>query len=198
MCLCARFARTPRILAGMCGVKSVASGFDFHPVNTGWVGGLCVCVCARPLYPAIPGSGVRCGCACLGLGFGCAPPLLAGCVGLCVLVCTLSLYPLFLVGDCGLCAWVGVLGFTPPIQAGLLECVCLWARFAPTPPVLADLCRVGASVRVLLSARQSWHGFSGVCVFVRAPPVPRQSWTGCAVWMCLLWFEFWLRPTISG
>ena len=37
-----------------------------------------------------------------------------------------------------------------------------------------------------------------VCVCVPAPLVPRLSWLGCAVWVCVLWLRFRLRPTTTG
>ena len=45
----------------------------------------------------------------------------------------------FLVGACGVCVWVLILAFTPPIQAVVLRCVSLCAFLAPTPPILAEL-----------------------------------------------------------
>ena len=37
-----------------------------------------------------------------------------------------------------------------------------------------------------------------VCVCVRAPLVPRHSWLGSAVWVCVLGLGFWLRPATPG
>ena len=37
-----------------------------------------------------------------------------------------------------------------------------------------------------------------VCVCVRAPLVPRQSWRGCAVWVWVLGVRFQLRPATPG
>ena len=151
------------------------------PLLAGVLG--CVCVCVRaPLVPATSGWGVRCGCVCFGSGFGCAPPLLAGVLG-CVCVCGRTpLVPCHSWLGCAV--WVRVLGLgfrlrpaTPGWVGGL--CVCLCARSACTPPLLAGL--VGC-----------------VCVCVRAPLVPRHSWLGCAVWVCVLGLGFRLRPATPG
>ena len=68
----------------------------------------------------------------------------------------------------------------------LLLCgACVWARvvfglgFRLTPPLVAGV--VGC-----------------VCVCVRAPLVPRHSWLGCAVWLCVLGLGFWLCPATPG
>ena len=162
--------------------------------------GVCVFVCALRLYPATPGWCVRCGCVCLGSGFGCAPPLLAGvlgCVGVCVRVPCVPRHS-WLV-----CAvWVCLLGLgfrlrpsTPGKGVGV--CVSLCARTVCTPPVLAGVCGVGVSAwaRVFGCALPLLDGVSGcVCVCVRAPLVPRHSWRGCAVWVCVLGLGFRLRP----
>ena len=47
-----------------------------------------------------------------------------------------------------------------------------------------------------LASRQSWLGCLGVCVCVRAPPVPHHSCLPSAVWVCLLGFGFGLRPAV--
>ena len=92
VCLCARSACTPPILAGVCGVGVCAWARVSAAPRPSWLGywAVCVLVCALRLYPATRGWGVRCGCVCLGSGFGCAPPLLAGVSGcVCAYVCTL-------------------------------------------------------------------------------------------------------------
>ena len=85
LCLCARSACTPPLLAGVCGVGVCAWARVLAAPCPSWLGcwGVCVFVCALCLYPATPGWGVRCGSVCLGSGFGCAPPLpawVSGCV----------------------------------------------------------------------------------------------------------------------
>ena len=37
-----------------------------------------------------------------------------------------------------------------------------------------------------------------LCACVRAPLVPRISWLGCAVWVCVLGLGFRLRPATLG
>ena len=164
------------------------------------------------LRPAIPGSGVGV-CVCLCACSACTPPLLAGVCGVgvcawarvlaapghswlgcrtvCVFVCALRLYP-DTPGWGVRCACVCLgLGFgcAPPILAGVLRCVCLCARSACTPPLLAGVCRVGqcAWARVSAAPRNSLLGCWGVLVCVRALPVPRLPWLGCAVFgVCAL------------
>ena len=58
-------------------------------------------------------------------------------------------------------------------------CVCLGSRFGCAPPLLAGV-------------------LGCVCVSVRALLVPRHSWLGCAVWVCVLGLGFWLRPATPG
>ena len=115
-CLCACSPCTPPLLAGVCGVGVCAWARASAAPRHSWVGccGVCVLVCALPLYPATPGWGVWCGCRCSGSGFGCAPPLLAGVLG-CACLCA-----------CSPC--------TPPLLAGVcgvLVCVCVRVSAAP-------------------------------------------------------------------
>ena len=129
-----------------------------RPATPGWGVGVCVCLCAR--------------CAC-------TPPLLAGicavrvfawaqvsaarrhsvlgCSVVCVFVCALRLYPAYT-------GWGARCG-----------CVCLGLGFGYTPPLLAEV-------------------LGCVCLCVHTPPVPRHSWLGFAVWLCVLGLGFWLRP----
>ena len=68
---------------------------------------------------------------------------------------------------------------------GRWRCCCLCVLFLHPAPLWSPLF-------VVLPACEAW-GF-GVCVFgVRAPPVPRHSWLGCALWVCVLGLRFWLR-----
>ena len=248
VCLCARSACTPPLLAAVCGVGVCAWArvSAAHRHSWLWCWGGCVFVCALCLYPATPGSGVRCACVCLGSGLGCAPPLLAGVLG-CVCVCVRApLLPRHSWLGCAV--WVCVLGLgfrlrpaTPGWGVGL--CVCLCARSACTLPLLAGVCGVGvrAWARVSAARRHSWLGCWGAfvfvcalclypatagravqcgcrclcscfgcalpllagllgcaCVRVRAPLVPCHSWLGFAVWMCVFWLGFRLRPATTG
>ena len=103
---------------------------------------------------------------------------------------------------------------SPPILAGVLGCVCLCAGSASTPPFLAGVCRACVRARLLTLPRPLvWvcvcgFGFMlhpaipgsgvGLCVCVRAMPVPRHSWLGCSVWVCVLGFGFRLPRAIPG
>ena len=186
LCLGSGFGCAPPLLAGVLGCVCVpvpAPLVPRHPwlgcvawvrvwarvsaaPRHSWLGcqGVCVFVCPLRLYPATPGWGVWCGCVCLGSGFGCAPPLLAGMLG-CVCVCVRApLGPRH--SWLGFVVWVCVLGLgfwlrpATPVS-GVWVCVCLCARSACTPPLLAGVCGVGlcAWARVLAAPRHSWLGF---------------------------------------
>ena len=204
--LCAFSSRTPPLLAGVCGVGVCAwarvSAAPRHSCLGCW--GVCVFVCVLRLYPATPGWGVRCGCLCLGSGFGCAPQLLArvlGCFSVCgrapplprhswlvgaVWVCVLG------VGFSGsprhswlgcwrVCVFVCDLRLYPAIPGWGVRCgcVCFALGFGCPPPLLAGLLRC-------------------VCVCGRALLVPRHSWLGCAVWVCVSGLGFRLRHATPG
>ena len=164
VCLCARSACTPPLLAGVRGVGVFAWAWVSAAPRHSWLGcwGVCVFACALRLYPTTPGWGVRCGCVCSGLGFGCALQLLAWALGcVCVFVCALRLYP-------ATTGW-----------GARCLLVCLRSGFGCAPPLLT--------------------GVSGsVCVCVRAPLVPRHSWLGCVVWVCVFGLGFRLRPATPG
>ena len=175
VCLCARSACTPPLLAGVCdvGVCSWAR-FSAAPRHS-WLGclGVCVFVCVLRLYPATPGRGVRCGCVCLGSGCCRAPPLLGGFLG-CVLVCVRAqLVPRH--SWLGRAVWVCLLGLgfrLRPATPGWGVGVCVWlcARSACTLQFLARVCGLGvcAWAQVPAAARHSWFGCWAVCVFVCA------------------------------
>ena len=204
VCLCARSAYTPPLLAGVCGVAVCAWARVLAAPRHSWLGcwGACVLVCALSLYPVTPGWGVRCGCVCLGSGFGCAPPLLAGVSG-CVCVCVRT--PLVPCHSWLCCAvWVCVLGLgvrlhpaTPGWGVGV--CVCLCARCACTPPLLAVLCGLGvcAWARVSAAPRRSWLGCWGVCVLgARSACAPPLLAGVCGVGVCL-WARVLAAPCHS-
>ena len=205
-CVCARFACTPPPLAGVCCVGVCAwTRVSAAPCHSWlWCWGVRALVCALRFYPASAGWGVRCRCVCLGSGFGCAPPLQAG-VSACVCVCVRApLVPrhswLRLCGV-GACAWALVLAASNhpwPGRWGVCAfacalllcpatpgwgvwcwCVCLGSGFGCAPPLLAGV-------------------LGPVRVCVRAPLVPRHSWLGCVVWVCLLGLGFRLRPASPG
>ena len=182
VCLCARSVCTPPLLARVCGVSVCAWARVLAAPRHSWLGCwvVCVFVCALCLYPATPGRDVRCGCVCLCSGFGCAPPLLAGALG-CVCVCVrVSLVPRHSWLGCAV--WVYVLGLsfglrpaTPGWGVGVWVCLC--ARSACNPPLVAGLCSVGA------------------CVWARVSAAPRHSWLVCS---CAFVCALGLCPAPSG
>ena len=181
-------------------------GLRLRPATSGWGHGVCVCLCGLRLYPATPDWGVRCGCVCLDSRFSCARPLLAGVLGC---VCVYVRAPLVLHHSwLGCAVWLCVLGLgfrlrpaTPGWGVGVS--VCLYARSACTPPLLAGMCGVGfcAWGRVLAAPRHSRRGVGvcvclyarsactppllagvccvGVCLWARVSAAPRHSWLGC-------------------
>ena len=64
VCLCARSACIPPLLAGVCGVGVCAWAQVSAALRHSWLGcwGVCVSVCPLRLYPATPGWDVWCGC----------------------------------------------------------------------------------------------------------------------------------------
>ena len=178
-------------------------GFRLRPAIPGWAVGVCVFVCVLPLFPATPGWGVRCGCVCLGSGFGCAPPFLAGVLGC---VCAGVRAPLVPRHSwLGCAAWVCVFGLgfrlrpaIPGWGVGVCVLVCVLPLFPATP---------GWGVRCGCVCFGSGSGCAPpllagvlgcVCAGVRAPLVPRHSWLGCAVWVCVFGVGFRLRPAAPG
>ena len=162
VCLCARFACTLPLLAGVCGVGVGARARVLAEPCNYWLGcwGVCVFVCALRLYPATLRWGVRCVCVCLSSSFGCAPPHLAGVLG-CVCVCVRApLKPRHSWLGCAV--WVCVLGLELLLRPatpgwGVRVCVCLCVPPACAPPLLAWVCGVGvgAWARVSAAARHS-------------------------------------------
>ena len=206
VCLWARSACTPPLLAGVWGVAvRVWARVSAAPLHS-WLGrwGVCVFVCVLHLYPTSPGRGLRFGCVCLGSGFGCAPPLPAGVLG-CVCVCRRALLvPNHSWLGCAASLCVPGLGFrlrpaTPGwgvwgvyVFVGALRlypatpgcgvrggCVCLGSGCGCPPPLLAGV-------------------FGCVCVCGRAPLVPHHFWLGFAVWVCVPWLGLRLRPATPG
>ena len=135
LCLCARSACTPPLLAGVCGVGVCAWARVSAAPRHSWRGcwGVCVFLCALRLYLATRGSVVRCGCVCWGSGFGCALPLLVGVSG-CVCACVRApLVPCHSWLGCAV--WVFVLGLGFRLRPatpgwGVGACVCLCAHSA--------------------------------------------------------------------
>ena len=206
VCVCALSDCTPPLLAGVGGLGVCAWAPVSAAHSHSWLGcwGVCVFVCALRLYPTTPGWGVWCGCVCLGSGSGCAPPLLAGVLGsLCVCVPALLVPRHSLLGcavlGCvfglgfrlrpatpgwgvwGVCVFVCALRLYPatPGRGVRRGCVCSGSGFCCAPPLLA------------------WV-LGCLCVCVPAPLVPRQSWLGYVVMVCVLVLGFRLRPATPG
>ena len=121
---------------------------------------------------------------CLRVRSTCIPPLLAGVcgVGVCAWIWVLAAPRHSWLG----CAvWLCVLGLRfrlRPATRGWgawCGCVCLNSGFGCTPPLLAGV-------------------LGSVCACVCAPLVPRHSWLGCAVWVCVLGLGFRLHPATPG
>ena len=150
---------------------------------------MCVFLCSLRLCPASACLGAQCGWVCLGSCFSCAPPLLAGVLG--CACARFACIPPLLAGVCcvGVCAWPRA--SSAPRHSGLtfwgVRALVCALRFYPAPPYWGVRCG-----RVCLGsgfgcALPPLAGMSGrVCVCVRAPLVPRHSWLGCAVWVCVL------------
>ena len=174
-------------------------GFRLRPATPGWGVGVCVFVCPLLLFPATPGCGVRRGCVCLGSGFGRAPPLLAGMLGCVCAGVRAPLVPRHSWLGCAARGCVFGLGFwlrpaTPGWGVGVCVLVCVLPLYPATPGwgVRRGCVCLGWS---LGCAPRLLAGVLGcVCAGVRAPLAPRQSWLGCAVWVCVLGLGFWLRP----
>ena len=75
--------------------------------------------------------------------------------------------------------WALCLHPATPGSGARRGCVCLGSGFGCTPPLLAGL-------------------LSRACAGVRAPLVPRHSWLGCAVWVCVFGLGFRLRAATHG
>ena len=191
VCLCARSACSPPLLAGVSGAcVCVWARVPAAPRNS-WLGctGVCLLVCPLCLYPATAGWVVWHGCVCLGSGFGCTLPLLAGVLGR---VCVRVRAPLVARHSwLGCASWVCLLGLGSRLRPatpcwGVGVCVCLCARSACTPPLLAEVCVVAVCALAWVSSapRHSWLGCWGMCVLVCPlrlyPATPGWAvWCGC-------------------
>ena len=186
-CVLVRFVVSPSFPRSGLRCLRLGLGFGRHPTCLGQGFGTCVAVCALRLHPAVPGSGVRCGRACWGPGSGCAPPPLGE-----LLVCVCPFVPVpcgllhLLVGGTvqGCLVGPGLLPRPANPGWGVGACVCLCARPACTPPLLAGVCCVGVCwARVSAAARPPLLGCWGVCAVVHVlrlpPPFPRGLlWCG--------------------
>ena len=173
------------LLCGVCVWVRVVFGLGLplRPATPGWGIGVCACSCTRsactpPLLAGVCGVGV-----CAWALVPAAPRHTSlGCWGVCVFVCALRLYPT--IPSWGVvCVCVFGLGFrVRPATPGWgvrCGCVCLGLGFGCAPPLLAGV-------------------LGYVRVRVPAPLVPRHSWLGCVVWVCVLGLRFRLRPATPG
>ena len=163
----------------------VRARFSAAPCRS-WLGcwGVCVLVCAPLLVPRHFWLGGAVWVCMLRLGFRLLPATPGWGVRVCVCLCALSpLVPRLSWLGCGV--WVCVLGLgfwlRPATPGGDVQvCVFVCALPACTPPFLAGLCGVC------------------VCALARVSAAPRNSWLGCAVWVCVLGLGFRLRPATPG
>ena len=227
VCLCARSACTPPLLAGVCGVGMCAWARVLAAPRHSWLGcwGVCVCLCARsactpPLLGGVCGVGV-----CAWARVSVAPRhSWLGCRAVCVFVCPLRLF--FATPGWGM--WCGFVclgwgfGCPLPLPAGVLGCVCVRVRAPPVPChswlgcvvwvcVLGLGCRLrpatpgwGVGVCVCLCARSACSppllaGVCGVgvCAWARVSAAPRHSCLGC--WgVCVFVCRLRLYPATRG
>ena len=184
VCFGSGFGCTPPLSAGVLGCVCAGVGAPLAPRGS-WLGcapWVCVFGLGFRLHPATPGWGVGL-CFCWCGRSACTPPLLAGvrAVGVCVWARVSGAPRHSWLGCWAVCVLVCVPPLYPatPGWGVRCGCVCLGSGLGCAPPLLA--------------------GVLG-CVFacVRAPPVPRLSWLGCAMWLCVLGLGFQLRPATPG
>ena len=174
------FGCAPPFLAGVLGC--VRTPLVPHECWLGCAVWLCVLGLGSRLRPATPGWGVGV-CVSLCARFSCTPPLLAGVcgVGVCAWARLLAAPRHSWLGCWGLFVFKCVLLLYPtnPDRGVRCRCVCLGSGLGCAPPLLAGV-------------------LGSVCVYVCAPPVGRQFWLGCAVWVHVLGLGVRLRPATHG
>ena len=189
LCGCVRlgpgFGCVPPLLARVFRCVCAPVGASLGPRHS-WLGCTvrsCVCGLGFRLCPATPGWGAGvCVCVCV------RAPLVPGhswlecAVWVCVLRLRSRLRPATPGWGVGVCVFVWLLRLYPatPGWAVRRGCVCLKSGFGCAPLPLSGV-------------------LGCVCICVRAPSVPRHSWLGCAVWVCVLRLGFWLPlPLLAG
>ena len=173
-----------------CGCVCLGSGFGCAPPLLNMVLG-CACLCAcspcfLPLLAGVCGVGV-----CAWARVSAAPRhSWLECWGVCVQVWALSLYPATLAAarGVGACVWVRVSAAPRHSWLGFWGvCVLVWALpLYPLTPDWGVRCGCGCLGSGLGCAPPALaRVFGCVCAGVHAPLVPRLSWLGCAVCLCV-------------
>ena len=184
VCLGSGFGCAPPLLAGVLGCVCARVRTPLAPSHS-WHGcavWVCVFGLGFPLRLATPGWGVGL-CVCWCGRSACTPPLVARvrAVGVCVWARVSAAPRHSWLGCWGVCVLVCVPPLYPATPGWGVRCGCVFlgSGLSCTPPLLA------------------WV-LGCVCAGVRAPPVPRLSWLGCAACVCVLGLGFWLRPATPG
>ena len=165
VCLGFGFGCAPPLLAGMLGGVCVCVTAPLVPSHSSVGCVVCVCVFGLELWlrPATPDPGVVvCVCSCARSA--CTPPFLAGALGCVCVFVPAPLVPRRSWLGCAVLVFLLGPGFRlRPTTPGLAVrvCVCLCARPACSPPLLAGPCGVGVFAWAWVSAS------------------PRHSWLGC-------------------
>ena len=205
--LCLRAPLVPRHSWLGCAVWVCGLGlrFQLRHAGPGWGVGVCVSLCARsactpPLLAGACGVGV-----CAWARVSAAPHhSWLGCWAGCLFVCVLRLYPTTpgWVVRCGCVCLGSGFGCAPPLLAGALGCLCVLVcalRLYPATPGWGVQCWcVGLASGLGCAPPLLARVLGFVFVYVRAPRVPRHSWLGCAVWVCVLGLGFRLLPATPG
>ena len=174
-----------------CAVWVCEFGLGFWLHRHSWLG--CWAVCVLRLHPATPGHGCALWVCVFPLGFRLRPATPGWNVGLCV--CSACPQPILATdARCGCVCLGSGFGCAPPLLAGVLGCV--RAPLAPSHS-WPRLRGVGVCVwaRVSAAPRHCPPGCWAVCVLRLHPATPGH---GCAVWVCVFWLGFWLRPATPG
>ena len=202
VCLCARSAGTPPIVAGLRGVGGCAWPQASSAPHHSWPGCWGVRVRA-PLVPRHSWLGCAVWVCVLGLGFRLRPAPHARAVRVCVRSCARSAHLRH--------SWLGCAAFVcvlahgcrlRPATAGWGVGVCLLAcalRLNPATPGWGVRCGCVCVGSGLGCAPPLLPGvLECVCACVRAPLLPRHAFLGCAAWVCVLGLRYWLRPATPG
>ena len=181
VCFGSGFGCAPPLLAGMwgCACWCACSPCTRHS----WLGcaaWVCVLWFGFRLRPATPGWGVRVRVCWCGRSL-CTPPLLAGVcgVGVCVWARISAAPRHSWLGCWGVCVLVCLFRLYPATPGWGVRrgCVCFGSCFGCAPTLLARVLRC-------------------VCAGVRAPLVPRHSWLGGVLWVCVLGLRFRSAPPL--